>query len=87
MYARKNDKQGLKEGAPFTAAEGWEQPTCQWTPGKQDAVHPHGGLRFSLRRKAVPAPAAAWRNAENILSEISQPQKKKLRVIPLARAP
>ena len=37
--------------------------------------------------KVVPTPAAAWRNAENTLSETSQPQKKKLRVIPLARAP
>lgn len=53
---RENEKQGLKKGAPFTAAaptaaERWEHPTCRWTMGKEDVVHPHSGLRSSLRKE------------------------------------
>lgn len=85
MYTRKIEKQGLKKGAPFTAAEGWEQPTCQ-RANKARSI-PTVDYGSVSEGKVVPTPAAAWRNAENILSEISQPQKKKLHVIPLARAP
>lgn len=91
----KEGEAGLKAGAPLTAAA----PTA-FTAAERGSTPPVGGRwvnkTWSIHtvdhgpvseRKEVPTRAAAWRNAENILSEISQPQKKKLCMIPLVRAP
>lgn len=70
-----------------TAAERWETaPVSGRWVNKLRSIHTVDSGPVS-ERKAILTPAAAQRNSENILSEISQPQKEEVCMIPLVPAP
>lgn len=52
---------------------------------RQNVVHPHNGMLISLKKKEILPQATMWMNLEDVtLSEISQLQKDKYYMIPLA---
>ena len=69
--------------ALFTIAKTWKQPECPSTGMDKEMVHIHSGI-LAIKKNEIMPFAATWVDLEIvILSEVSQTEKEKYRMISL----
>ena len=76
--------------ALFTIAKMWKQPKCPSIDEWINKMHYMHTMKFysAFKRKEILTYATTWMDIKDImLSEISQTQKKKYRMIPLQEVP